>query len=52
MLRKGIICLISTLLCGLNLANAEVELGYLFLGDNGDFSLNLHLEFAEKYVQD
>lgn len=46
MLKKGIICLTLILCCGLNLGNAEITLGYLFLGDNGPYTKPA-LEFAE-----
>ena len=46
MLKNGIICLTLILLCGLNLGLARLELGYLYLGDNGPFTKPA-LEFAQ-----
>lgn len=46
MLKKGIIYLTLILLCGLNLGLARLELGYLYLGENGPFTKGA-LEFAE-----
>lgn len=46
MIKKVIICLTLLLCCGLNLGNAEVTLGYLYLGDNGPFTKPA-LEFAK-----
>lgn len=44
--RKLIFCLTFILICGLNLGNANVEVGYLYLGDNGPFTKPA-LEFAK-----
>ena len=38
MYRKFLFCLTLTLICGLNLGNASVEVGFLYLGDNGPFT--------------
>ncbi len=45
--RKLIFCLTFILICGLNLGNANVEVGYLYLGDNGPFTKPA-LEFAKE----
>lgn len=46
MIKKVIICLTLFLCCGLNLGNAQVTLGYLYLGDNGPYTKPA-LEFAQ-----
>ena len=47
MYRKLVFCLTLMLICGLNIGNAAVELGFVYLGDNGPFT-SPALEFAEK----
>lgn len=46
MYKTSIIFLTLILICGLNLGIAEIELGYLYLGDNGPYTKPA-LEFAE-----
>lgn len=46
MFKKGVICLTLMLICGLNIGNAAVEVGFLYLGDNGPFTKPA-LEFAK-----
>ncbi len=46
MYRKLVFCLTLMLLCGLNIGNAVVELGFLYLGEDGPFTAPA-LEFAE-----
>ncbi len=46
MFRKFLFCLTLMLICGLNLGNANVEVGYLYLGDNGPYTKPA-LEFAK-----
>ncbi len=46
MYRKFLFCLTLMLICGLNLGNAAVEVGFLYLGDNGPFTKPA-LEFAK-----
>ncbi len=44
--KKIIIYLTLMLICGLNVVNAALEVGFLYLGDNGDFTKPA-LEFAK-----
>ncbi len=46
MFRKFVFYLTLILLCGLTIGNASIEVGYLFLGDNGPFTKPA-LEFAK-----
>ena len=46
MYRKLVFCLTILLLCGLTIGNAAVEVGFLFLGENGPFTKPA-LEFAK-----
>lgn len=46
MYRKLVFCLTIILFCGLNIGNAAVEVGFLFLGENGPFTKPA-LEFAK-----
>lgn len=46
MTKKVIIFLALMLICGLNIGNATLEVGFLILGDNGDFTKPA-LEFAK-----
>ena len=46
MYRKLVFCLTLMLICGLNIGNAAVELGFLYLGEDGPFTAPA-LEFAE-----
>lgn len=46
MYKKFLFCLTLMLICGLNLGNANVEVGFLYLGDNGPFTKPA-LEFAK-----
>lgn len=46
MYKKFLFCLTLMLICGLNLGNANIEVGYLYLGDNGPFTKPA-LEFAK-----
>ena len=46
MYRRFLFCLTLMLICGLNLGNAAVEIGFLYLGDNGPFTKPA-LEFAK-----
>ena len=45
--RKIVICLTFLLFFGITIGNAAVEVGFVYLGDNGDFTKPA-LEFAEK----
>ena len=46
-LRQMVFCLTFLLLCGISIGNAAVEVGFIYLGDKGDFTAPA-LEFAEK----
>ena len=45
--RQIVFCLTFLLLCGISISNAAVEVGFIYLGDKGDFT-EPALEFAEK----
>ena len=47
MSRKFLFCLTLMLICGLNVGNAAVELGFMYLGDDGPFTAPA-LEFANE----
>ena len=46
-LRQMVFCLTFLLLCGISIGSAAVEVGFIYLGDKGDFTAPA-LEFAEK----
>ena len=45
--RQMVFCLTFFLLCGISISNAAVEVGFIYLGDKGDFTTPA-LEFAKK----
>lgn len=45
--RQMVFCLTFLLLCGISISNATVEVGFIYLGDKGDFTTPA-LEFAKK----
>ena len=45
--RQMVFCLTFLLLCGISISNAAVEVGFIYLGDKGDFTTPA-LEFAKK----
>ncbi|MCY4402453.1 MAG: hypothetical protein OXD54_07750 [Candidatus Poribacteria bacterium] len=46
MIKKIVFCLTIILFCGLNIGNTEIEVGFLYLGENGPFTKPA-LEFAK-----
>ena len=45
--RRMVLCLTFLLFCGMRIGNAAVEVGFVYLGDKGDFTAPA-LEFAER----
>ena len=45
--RQTVFCLTFLLLCGIGISNAAVEVGFIYLGDNGPFT-SPALDFAEE----
>ena len=45
--RQIVFCLTFLLLCGMSISNAAVEVGFIYLGEKGDFTAPA-LDFAEK----